>query len=95
MPVPHYRSDNTQYDVHSPKETTPAYHTYQATPTVHQRFKELLFFIHIVLFSLITVLAAYTYLSMNIPQFFAFLLAGTTGCIGLGLIKKQTRRFKK
>ena len=82
-----YRSEQYQYEEYSPKEKPVAYQAYQASKPNKERVKELVFFVNIVLFSLMTVLSAYVYLSMDIPVFFAFLLAIVTGVAGLRLVQ--------
>lgn len=83
----HYQSHEYQYEEYIPKEQQASYQTYQARNTTNYRVKELVFFINIVLFSLLTVISSYIYLSLGMPVFVAFTLASVTGFIGLRLIQ--------
>ncbi|MFX3814474.1 DUF3270 domain-containing protein, partial [Streptococcus suis] len=75
------------------KEKKANFQTYQAKNTNKERLKDLLFFVNIAFFSLITVIASYVYISVGIPVFVAIILASATGFLGLrlfqiGLMKK-------
>lgn len=100
MALRQYRPDHYQYDDSIPKEKQQAtYQTYHVANPNRERIKELLFFLNIAIFSVITVIAAYIYLSNRIPVFLAFLLAIATGLLGLNfirfLLKKKGHRGKK
>lgn len=97
----HYQSHEYQYEEYTPKEKQATYQTYQTRNNRNDRVKELLFFVNIVLFSLLTVISSYVYLSLGMPVFVALTLASVTGFIGLRLIQfglkkkfrpKQTRK---
>ncbi len=96
MALRHHQSHEYQYEEYIPKEKQTNFQTYRARSTNKERIKELLFFVNIVFFSLITVIASYVYLSIGIPVFVALILASTTGFLGLrlvqiGLKKKSSR----
>ena len=95
MALRQYRPDTHPYENSLPKEKQATYQTYQASNPHQERLKELLFFVNIVLFSIITVMAAYIYLSFQIPVFIAFLMAIVTGFIGLRLVQALMRRKYK
>lgn len=87
MALRQYRPDYHPYEKHSPKEKQATYHTYQAKNPHQERLKEVLFFVNIMIFSILTVIATYIYLCMKLPAFVAFLLAIVTGGIGLRLVQ--------
>ncbi|MGT2799645.1 DUF3270 domain-containing protein [Streptococcus marmotae] len=88
MALRDYRPDSYYYDETIPKEKQQAtYQAYQATNPAKERLKEFFFFLNIAIFSIITVIAAYIYLSNHVPIFLAFLLAIVTGLIGLKLVQ--------
>lgn len=94
----HYQSHEYQYEEYIPKEKQATYQTYQARNNRNDRVKELLFFVNIVLFSLLTVISSYIYLALGMPVFVALTLASVTGFIGLRLIQiglKKTFRPKQ
>lgn len=93
MALRQYRPDDNQYDESIPKEKQQAtYHAYHARNQNEERIKELFFFLNIAIFSIITVIAAYCYLSNHIPVFLAFILAIATGLIGLKLVRFFIKR---
>ncbi|HFI0633020.1 TPA: DUF3270 domain-containing protein [Streptococcus suis] len=98
MTLKQYQSQEYQYEEYLPKEKKAQFQTYQVKNPNNERIKELLFFINIVLFSLITVLSCYIYLSLDVPVFPAFLLACATGFFGLRLVqiglKQNYKRLK-
>lgn len=97
MTLKQYRPEHDQYDELIPKEKQQAnYQAYQTTHPSKERIKEFFFFLHIAIFSVITVIAAYIYLSNKVPVFLAFFFAMMTGLIGLKLIQYmiQKRRTK-
>lgn len=87
MALRHYQSHEYQYEEYIPKEKKANFQTYQAKNTNKERLKELLFFVNIAFFSLITVIASYVYLSVGIPVFVAIILASATGFLGLRLVQ--------
>lgn len=87
MAVRHYQSHEYQYEEYTPKEKQASFQVYQAPNTNKERVKELLFFLNIAFFSLITVISSYVYLSVGIPVLLALLLASATGFLGLRLIQ--------
>ncbi|HFI0395191.1 TPA: DUF3270 domain-containing protein [Streptococcus suis] len=87
MALRHYQSHEYQYEEYIPKEKQTTVQAYQAKNTKKERINELLFFVNIVLFSLITVISAYVYLSVGLPVFLALVLATATGFIGFRLIQ--------
>lgn len=80
MALRNYQPDQYEY---SPKENKPRYHSYQAPQYGQQFLKELLFFSHIALFSILTVCATFFYLSIPFNAFFSLLLGMGTGFTGL------------
>ncbi|MER0122691.1 DUF3270 domain-containing protein [Streptococcus sp. ZJ93] len=93
MALRDYRPDYYHYHETIPKEKPQAtYQTYQATNSGKERLKEFLFFLNIAIFSVITVIAAYIYLSNHVPIFLAFLLAIATGLVGLKLVQFLIKR---
>lgn len=87
MALRHYQSHEYQYEEYIPKEKQTTVQAYQAKNLKNDRVKELLFFVNLVLFSLITVISSYVYLSLDIPVFPALCLASATGFIGLRLVQ--------
>lgn len=87
MALRQYQSHEYQYEEYIPKEKKSSVQAYQAPTSNKERVKELLFFINIAIFSLITVISSYVYLSMDIPVLLACILASATGAIGLRLIQ--------
>lgn len=85
MALRQYRPD--QYEEYIPKEKQVSYQAYQTTKPTQQRIQELVFFVNVVLFAVLTVIATYVYLSLKIPAFFAMLFALPTGGIGHALIR--------
>ncbi|HFI0694606.1 TPA: DUF3270 domain-containing protein [Streptococcus suis] len=92
MALRQYRPEDYQYEEYIPQEKQATYQTYQAKNTKKERINELLFFVNIVLFSLITVISAYVYLSVGLPVFLALVLATATGFIGFRLIQVGLKR---
>ncbi|MBF0819347.1 DUF3270 domain-containing protein [Streptococcus acidominimus] len=93
MALRQYRPDYYQYDESIPKEKQQAaYQAYHATNPNKERVKEFFFFLNIAIFSVITVIATYIYLSNKIPVFLAFLLAIATGLIGLKFVQFLIRK---
>lgn len=96
-----YQSQEYQYEEYTPQETSTSYQSYQASQPNKDRINELLFFVNIVLFSLMTVISSYVYLSLDIPVFLAFTMAIITGAIGFRLVqiglktRKHTSPTKK
>ncbi|HEL9634727.1 TPA: DUF3270 domain-containing protein [Streptococcus suis] len=100
MALRHYQSQEYQYEEYIPKEKNTTVQAYQVKNAKKERINELLFFVNIVLFSLITVIASYIYLALDIPVFPALALASATGLIGfrlvqVGLKKKILYKVKK
>lgn len=87
MALRQYQSHDYQYEDSIPKEKQARFQTYQSKNLKNDRVKELLFFVNLVLFSLITVISSYVYLSLDIPVFPALCLASATGFIGLRLVQ--------
>ncbi|HFI0119754.1 TPA: DUF3270 domain-containing protein [Streptococcus suis] len=98
MALKQYQSQKYQYEEYNPKEKKALFQSYQVKNPNYERISELLFFINIVLFSLITVISCYIYLSLDMPVFPAFILASATGFIGLRLVqfglKQNYKRLK-
>lgn len=92
MALRHYRPEDHQYEEYVPQEQQATYQTYQKQDTGKERFREFLFFVNVALFSIITVLSSYVYLSFKLPTFLAFLLAIATGAVGLKLIQAGIRK---
>lgn len=86
MALRQYRPD--QFEEYIPQEKQASYQEYQERNTRKEQLKEVLFFINIAIFSILTVISAYIYLSLDIPAFFAFILATATGLLGLKLVQK-------
>ncbi|MBF0787620.1 MULTISPECIES: DUF3270 domain-containing protein [unclassified Streptococcus] len=100
MALRQYRPDHYEYDNSIPKEQQQAtYQAYHATNPNKERINEFFFFLNIAIFSVITVIATYIYLSNHVPVFLAFILAIATGLFGLKfiqfLIKKKRHQIKK
>lgn len=97
MALRHYQSQEYQYEEYIPKEKNTTVQAYQVKNTKKERINELLFFVNIVLFSLITVISSYIYLALDIPVFLALALASATGLIGFRLVQVglKKRRFTK
>ncbi|HFR3539464.1 TPA: DUF3270 domain-containing protein [Streptococcus suis] len=100
MALRHYQSQEYQYEEYIPKEKNTTVQAYQVKNAKKERINELLFFVNIVLFSLITVIASYIYLALDIPVFLALALASATGLIGfrlvqVGLKKRILHKVKK
>lgn len=99
MALRQYRPEDYQYEEYIPKEKQVQYRAYQRQYPQNERLNEFLFFANIALFSIITVLATYAYLSFKIPTLLAFIMAIVTGLIGLRgiqfFIKKQLRQSKR
>ncbi|MCK4026612.1 DUF3270 domain-containing protein [Streptococcus iners] len=100
MALRHYQSQEYQYEEYIPKEKNTTVQAYQVKNAKKERINELLFFVNIVLFSLITVIASYIYLALDIPVFLALALASATGLIGfrlvqVGLKKRISNKVKK
>ncbi|MGT2951515.1 hypothetical protein BU202_10070 [Streptococcus cuniculi] len=88
MALRQYRPDHYQYDESIPKEKQQAtYQAYHVTDPARERIKEFFFFLNIAIFSVITVIATYIYLSNGVPIFLAFILAILTGLVGLKLVQ--------
>lgn len=98
MALPNYRSDH-QYESIPPKEKPVSYQEYQARNSRQNQLKEVLFFVNITVFAILTVFSAYIYLTLNVPVFLAFILATATGAVGLKLvqfaIKKQYQKIRR
>ena len=104
MALRDYRPKQYDYEEYIPKEKQATYQAYQARKPHENRLRDLLFFLNIAIFSILTVMTTYVYLSMKIPVFLAFILGTATGFIGLRVIQiamrnhyvrmKQKRRFK-
>ncbi|MGT2910564.1 DUF3270 domain-containing protein [Streptococcus cameli] len=104
MALRQQRPDQYQYEEYIPKEKQAKYQEYSIQHSHTNRLKEVLFFVNVVLFSILTVLTTYVYLSMKIPVFLSFVLGIATGLIGLRVIQiamrnhyfrmKQKRRSK-
>ncbi|HFU3707511.1 TPA: DUF3270 domain-containing protein [Streptococcus suis] len=104
MVLRNYQSHENQYEETIPKEKKNRFQSFQFEDIQKARVQELLFFVNLVLFSLITVISSYIYLALGVPVFPAMLLASVTGFIGLRLIQfglkkkfrpKQTRKQNK
>ncbi|TCD46169.1 DUF3270 family protein [Streptococcus sp. X16XC17] len=98
MALPNYRSDH-QYENTTPKENLVSYQEYHASNYQQQQLREVLFFVNITIFAILTVFSAYIYLTLEIPIFIAFILATATGALGLKLVqfatKRQYQKFRK
>ena len=86
------RPDQSLYEEHLPKEQQATYQEYQARKPYENRLRELLFFVNLAIFSIITVMATYVYLSMKIPAFLAFVLGMATGFLALRVIQIALRK---
>lgn len=95
MALRHYQSQEYQYEEYIPKEKNTTVQAYQVKNAKKERINELLFFVNIVLFSLITVISCYIYLSLDMPVLPAFLLASATGLVGLRLVQFGLRQNNK
>lgn len=99
MALRQYRPDHYQYEESVTKEQQIRYQAYETTNPNKERLKELIFFVNIVLFSILTVFSAYSYLSIGTPTIIAFALAIITGFIGLRLVRfglqKQHKRIQQ
>lgn len=87
MALRQYQSHEYQYEEYIPKEKKTSFQVYKTPKANQERIRELFFFIHIALFSLIMVLSSYIYLSLGMSVFMALLLANVTGMFGLHLVK--------
>lgn len=87
MALRHYQSQEYQYEEYIPKEKNTTVQAYQVKNAKKERINELLFFVNIVLFSLITVISSYIYLALDIPVLLALALASATGLIGFRLVQ--------
>lgn len=95
MALKQYQSQEIEYEELTPIEKQNRFQAYQFKNLKKDRVKELLFFSNIVLFSLITVISSYVYLSLDIPVFVALCLASATGGLGLRLVQiGLKKRFK-
>ncbi|CQR25648.1 membrane protein [Streptococcus varani] len=92
------RPDQFLYEEQFPKEQQVRYQEYQTRKPYENRLRDLLFFINLAIFSIITVMATYVYLSVNFPAFLAFVLGIATGFLALRVIqialRKQYMRMK-
>ncbi|HFI0351472.1 TPA: DUF3270 domain-containing protein [Streptococcus suis] len=95
MALKQYQSQKYQYEDNIPKEKITQFQSYQVKNPNNERISELLFFVNIVLFSLITVISCYIYLSLDMPVLPAFLLASATGLVGLRLVQFGLRQNNK
>ncbi|WP_105123071.1 DUF3270 family protein [Streptococcus suis] len=95
MALRQYRPDQIPTEEYIPKEKQAPYKAYQARESSLPRINELLFFVNIVVFSILTVLATYVYLSLNIPAFLSFCLAIPSGFIGMQLLKYSSNKIFK
>lgn len=86
------RPDQSLYVDNYPKEQQATYQEYQARKPHENRLRDLLFFVNLVIFSIITVMATYVYLSMKFPAFLAFLLGIATGFLALRVIQIAMRK---
>lgn len=85
-----------QYEEYIPKEQQAYYQEYQVKSAAKERLKDLLFFVNIALFSVLTVIATYIYLYLQVPVFLAFVLGIVTGFASLRLVQSILRvRYKK
>ncbi|HFI0048696.1 TPA: DUF3270 domain-containing protein [Streptococcus suis] len=87
MALKQYQSQKYQYEETIPKENKNRFQSFQFEDIQKARVQELLFFVNLVLFSLITVISSYIYLALGVPVFPAMLLASATGFIGLRLVQ--------
>lgn len=99
MALRQYRPDLYQNEEYIPKEQQATYQPYQTHNPRREHLSEFLFFVNIAIFSILTVISTYTYLSLKVPTFLAFLLAVGTGAVGLRIVqiflKKQLRKAYK
>lgn len=91
MALRQYRPEQSPYEEYSPKEQQATYQEYQPLKKHENRLKDLLFFVNIAIFSIITVMATYVYLSMNFPSFLSLVLGMATGFIALRVIQIAMR----
>lgn len=91
MALRQYRPD--LYEEIPPKETEVSYHSYRGRHAHINRLKELLFFAHIAIFSILTVFATYIYLSLSIPAILAFALGMGTSLSSLHLVRSLIKRY--
>ncbi|NQG96950.1 DUF3270 domain-containing protein [Streptococcus suis] len=103
MALRDYRPDLNPNEINYPKEKQARFQEYETPSENRERLRELVFFINIVIFCIITVFSAYIFLSNDFPVFLSFLLAIPCGAGGLRLVQwalkkqkqKQTKQVKK
>lgn len=91
MSLRDYRPDYHPYEEPLPKEKQATFKEYKVKNQYQERLKEILFFVNISIFSVITVIASYIYLSLKFPTFLAFGLAILTSMGGLKLVQLGMR----
>lgn len=93
MALRDYRPEQYDYEEYIPKEKQATYQEYQVRKPYENRLRDLLFFLNIAIFSILTVMTTYVYLSMKIPVFLAFILGIATGFVGLRVIQIAMRNY--
>ena len=99
MALRQYRPDQSPYENIPPKEKQVTYQEYQKRNYHTEQLKEVLFFVNIGIFSILTVFAANIFLALNLPTFLAFVLAAIAGAVGLRgiqlVVRAQFKRIRK
>lgn len=99
MALRQYRPEHSPYENTHPKEKQATYQEYQKRSYHTEQLKEVLFFVNIGIFSILTVFAANIFLALNLPTFFALVLAAIVGVIGLRgiqlVVRAQFNRLRK
>ena len=86
------RPDQSLYEELLPNEQQATYQEYQARKPHENRLRDLLFFVNLAIFSIISVMATYVYLSMKFPAFLAFVRGMATGFLALRVIQIALRK---
>ena len=82
---------NFQEEIHQ-NEQSIRYQTYQTKPAYIKELNEVLFFINIAIFAVLTVLSTYLYICLNVSILLAFAFGAVSGAIGLKLLHLGIRR---
>lgn len=97
MALRQYRPD--LYEETHPKERESSYSSYRGRPSQTNRIREVMFFTHIAIFSILTVFATYSYLSLSIPALLALTFGIGTSLVALHLtrvlIKYRIRTYRQ
>ncbi|KXT78453.1 DUF3270 family protein [Streptococcus sp. DD13] len=97
MALRHYQPDH--YEESHPKESRVTYQRYQVPSSASNRLKDVLFFLNITIFSILSVLATYIFLSLGLHTLLAFVAGMISGLFGLKatqlLIRHQYKRLKR